>query len=557
LKWVLAGGLVLVAFAGATVLLLNAFAGPAVRGRLVDFLKERYHADVEIASIRIKLLPQLHVGADHVVVRRRGQPANFPPFFSIRKLDIYGGLLGLLRDTPHLARIDLEGLEINIPPGGQNGNGSSKTSGGNRQAQGQQAGKIQQGQQTQTTQNERKDQKTSPGVPDMIVRQMIANGAVLRIYSSKPGRDPLQFTIRRLKLKSVGINQPMEFTASLENATPPGLIDSQGRFGPWNANDPGKTSVSGQYKFRNANLSVFRGISGILSSDGTYQGKLERLVVDGWTDTPDFAVGISGHRIHLRTDFHAVVDGTDGDTRLEPVTVHLPHSTLVATGSVARQLGPGGKPAKGKTISLHVTADGARMKDLLQLALKSAPPLTGIIRLDTQFELPPGDRDISEKLYLKGEFALDRARFRDKTVQRKIRKLSLRGRGINKDEEEEFRDEHVVSNLKGRFVLKNGVMELPDILFDVPGARVHLDGNYGLRSGAIDFNGELRLHAKLSQTVGGIKALLLKPLDPLFHRDGAGALIPIHIHGTRENPDFGVDVGRIISVGARHEASSE
>jgi hypothetical protein len=549
-KWVAGGTLGVILLVVATILLVNAFAGPVVRGRLVRFLESRYKADVNIAHLRIKILPELHVNADQVVVRRRNQPANFPPFFAIRKLSLYGSLMGLLRRTPHVARVELEGLEINIPPRGQKAESNGTSPGDN----GSQARQDQQDQKSQNDQKS-KDQNDQATAPDVIIREMVADGTILRVYSRKPGKDPLQFTIRQLTMQSVGKNQPMQFDATLENAKPPGLIDSQGRFGPWNADDPGVTPVSGQYTFRNADLSVFRGISGILASDGTYKGPLEQLEVNGWTDTPDFAVGISGNKVHLRTDFHAVVDGTDGDVRLEPVKVRLPNSTLVAKGSVANKPGPGGKPTKGKTISLHVTANGARMEDLLRLALKSAPPLSGTIHLDTLFELPPGDRDVSEKLFLKGEFALDSARFRNETVQGKIRKLSLRGRGINKKEEDGFADERVVSNVKGKFLLKNGVMTLPQVFFEVPGATVHLHGNYGLRSEAMNFKGELRLAAKISQTTDGVKALLLKAVDPLFHRDGAGAVIPIHIDGTRDKPEFGVDMGRVFSRGAKREAS--
>jgi len=45
--------------------------------------------------------------------------------------------------------------------------------------------------------------------------------------------------------------------------------------------------------------------------------------------------------------------------------------------------------------------------------------------------------------------------------------------------------------------------------------------------------------------VGGWKGALLKPADRFFKKDGAGTEVPIHVNGTRENPAFGVDLGRI------------
>jgi hypothetical protein len=43
---------------------------------------------------------------------------------------------------------------------------------------------------------------------------------------------------------------------------------------------------------------------------------------------------------------------------------------------------------------------------------------------------------------------------------------------------------------------------------------------------------------------GGVKSALLKIIDPLFKRDHAGAVIPIKIRGTRNDPKYGLDFGR-------------
>jgi hypothetical protein len=39
------------------------------------------------------------------------------------------------------------------------------------------------------------------------------------------------------------------------------------------------------------------------------------------------------------------------------------------------------------------------------------------------------------------------------------------------------------------------------------------------------------------------KSLLLKPVDPFFHKHGAGAEIPIKINGTNSAPKFGLNLG--------------
>ena len=90
-------------------------------------------------------------------------------------------------------------------------------------------------------------------------------------------------------------------------------------------------------------------------------------------------------------------------------------------------------------------------------------------------------------------------------------------------------------------------MSFSDLSFSVPGALVHLNGSYGLRSEQLDFRGTLTLVAKVSATTTGIKSVLLKAVDPLFQKNGAGAVLPITITGTREHPSFGLDIKRTLT----------
>jgi len=57
----------------------------------------------------------------------------------------------------------------------------------------------------------------------------------------------------------------------------------------------------------------------------------------------------------------------------------------------------------------------------------------------------------------------------------------------------------------------------------------------------------LRMDATISRAAGGMKGVLLKIADPLFKHDGAGAVIPIRIKGSREKPEFGVVWKRVFS----------
>jgi hypothetical protein len=87
---------------------------------------------------------------------------------------------------------------------------------------------------------------------------------------------------------------------------------------------------------------------------------------------------------------------------------------------------------------------------------------------------------------------------------------------------------------------------LSDFRFAVPGALVQLRGTYGLKSEKIDFTGRVRTEARVSEMTTGFKSVLLKAIDPLFARDGAGAIFPISIGGTRDKPSMKVDVKKAL-----------
>jgi hypothetical protein len=79
--------------------------------------------------------------------------------------------------------------------------------------------------------------------------------------------------------------------------------------------------------------------------------------------------------------------------------------------------------------------------------------------------------------------------------------------------------------------------------FSIPGTQVDMAGNYSLDGRTFDFRGTARLDAKLSQMTSGWKSILLKPVDPFFSKNGAGAQVPVKITGTQSEPHFGLDFG--------------
>ena len=106
----------------------------------------------------------------------------------------------------------------------------------------------------------------------------------------------------------------------------------------------GATPLGGDYSFQKADLGTIKGIGGILSSTGIFDGELGRIGVKGTTQTPDFHLDISKQPVALDTTFEAVVDGTNGDTFLTGVTAKFLQTTVFAKGAVT-----GTKGVKGRT----------------------------------------------------------------------------------------------------------------------------------------------------------------------------------------------------------------
>jgi hypothetical protein len=258
----------------------------------------------------------------------------------------------------------------------------------------------------------------------------------------------------------------------------------------------------------------------------------------GETRTPDFSLDISAGPVPLDTRFQAVVDGTDGDTYLNDVYATFLKTSLNAKGAVTGTPG-----VKGRTVKLHVKIDTGRIEDLMRLSVKSPePPMVGDVALHADFTLPPGDKDVVDRLILAGEFDVE-GRFTDRGVQSKLTGMSRRASGDDGDQV----GHNVMSDLSGHFRLRHGQMSLSNLQFTIPGATVRLNGTYGLKSEQLAFDGTLEMKATISQAAGGgMKSIFLKIVDPLFRKGKVGTVLPITVRGTRSDPKFGVDVGKVL-----------
>jgi hypothetical protein len=90
------------------------FSSDILRSRLITTLASRLDSDVELGALTIQVLPRFRARGENLVVRHRGR-RDVPPLFSVKAFTVDADLLGLWRR--HVARVRLEGLEIQVPPG--------------------------------------------------------------------------------------------------------------------------------------------------------------------------------------------------------------------------------------------------------------------------------------------------------------------------------------------------------------------------------------------------------------------------------------------------------
>jgi len=484
-------------------------AEPTVRAKVVETLSTRFKSKVELDAFHVSLMKGLEVSGGGLRIFGETDPNNYEPGFqpiiNVAEFRFHMAIRDLFRSPLHVDTVFVRGLQLNLPPREHRSEISRMAPKG---------GKI-----------------------EIIVDKLVCDRTQLIVNTLRPGKFPLEFDIENLTMTRIGPGSPMHFDANLTNPKPVGQIHSSGLFGPWQPDSPRDTPVSGTYSFDHADLGTINGIGGILSSTGKYAGILDKIVVDGTTDTPDFRIAVSGRAVPLHTDFHATVDGTSGDTYLQPVKAKILSSWLVANGSVVRMKDP-----TGHRVELDVVIEKGRIDDLLKLAVRTEPPImTGLVRLKTKFDLSPGQADVANRLKLAGNFEVSEAHFTNEKVQGKIDALSIRTQGKWKEAQDTPVEVH--SDMSGTFNLSNAIISFSQLQFRIPGTQVNLTGTYSLDGNEFDFHGKARLDAKLSQMVTGWKSILLKPVDPFFSKNGAGTELPVRVTGTKSEPQFGLDFG--------------
>ncbi len=456
-----------------------------------------------------RVLQQLSQASDSNVLTQEFHRSYFPPgctlddvsfqhektgapLIHIRKLVIRGSYLGLVEHR--LKRVVAVGMQISIPAFGSGAKFQSTTS-------------------------------------NIVIDELIADDSLLEFQGQEPEAKALRFDIHRADLHTVGFGKTMAFQVAFHNPNPPGEIDASGTIGAWMSGK--ETPVSGNYTLRDADLGVYHGIAGTLSSTGVFHGTIKHINVGGKTDVPDFEVRKGRHKVHLTTNFDAYVDGDRGDTFLNKVQAHFGSSEVMVQGSIA-----GAPGRKGKFTDLNLYASNARIEDILALFVKEKhAPMVGATTIKAKAEIPPGPAPFLKKVTLAGTFTIDEGNFTKPQTQTDVNKLSAGARGEKKADAQP-----VESELSSYVVLKDGTANFTNLTFHVPGVKAHLYGTYSILNYRINLHGPMRVDTKIADTTTGFKAFVLKLINPIFKRRRKGEIVPVHIGGVYDHPTFGIDL---------------
>src|SRR5580698_7413999 len=308
-------------------------AGPILKGRVIETLSTRFNSRVELDDLQVSLIKGLAVSGkglriyapDDVVAAGAKDP-----LFVVRQFEFHARLMGLFLKPTHVGAVYVQGLEINIPPKSMRQQNAAKS---------RYKGKIK-----------------------IVVDEIVCDDSRLVIGTDKPNKDPKLFELSHIVMHNVGPNEPWRYDATLTNAVPKGQIHAEGTFGPWDTETPGDSTVTGKYTFQHADLNPIKGIGGILHSVGDFNGQLDRIEVHGTADVPDFSLDTANHPVPLHTQFSAIVDGTTGDTYLQPVHAKLGESEFSCQGAVVNVKG------QGHSIDLDIDVPAGRIQDFLKLA---------------------------------------------------------------------------------------------------------------------------------------------------------------------------------------------
>ena len=464
-------------------------------------LEQIFASRITVSEYHRIYFPHPGFVAKGLTLRRNSAP-DLPPIGSTEDLLVQGNWLDLLLFRKQVRLVDVKGLHVVIPPVGSRANREDFPAGSSMEFSG----------------------------PVTTVEELNIHGATLDILRVHGGK--YTFPIRQLIMRGVEKGRAASYFVDMQNASPTGHIRASGSFGPLVPKDLGSTHVSGTFTFTEVNLREIGELRGMLSARGRLTGALSAIEVYATAETPDFAVG-KGRPAAVDARVQCTVNALSGNTVLDKVEGKLGATTINAAGSVA------GAPNTPKATDVDLMVTKGRAQDLLHPFLESQPPIVGVVSLKAHAHLAPQhDRTkFLERLTVDGGFNLPDERVTDRSKEKTLSDFSKRAQGSKQPKADPATEAgadpaaDVLSSLKGKVKIRDGVVSTERLTFALPGASANLNGSYDLSSGNVHLVGSVRMDSDISHVTTGLKSLLLKPLIPFFRKDNAGAVIPIAVTG--------------------------
>ncbi len=475
---------VLVALLVVGAILVNRY-WPYTEVAVRDDLASATSANVRFGNFHKKFFPPGCV-AEAVIFQRNSFGV---PLITIRRLTISSNFAGLVRR--HVNLIRAEGMHVTL----------------SRSAF--------------TVSNSSSKQRT--------IDALVASDAILEVPRRSPQRST-RLEFHSFSLKNLGGSGLTHFSAWFDNPMPHGEIRTAGVFGPWNSSRPEQTSVAGKYSLEHADLGVFDGIGGILSSVGDFTGTFKQVNVQGSSNTPEFEVKKTKHTLPLRTRFHAIVDATNGDVIVPQVNATFGKSDIEAQSNIAHR-------ADGKrTAIIDLHSEHGRIEDAFYPFIHSPKsPLAGEVSFVMHVTIPSGHDRFLKKINLQSNFTIHGARFTHAGTQTEISKL-----GESPGQKEP--DTSALSDFSGQVQISHGITQFTDLSVHDQSASAMFRGSYDLVDEKVDLHGKLKTATSLAKTTHGIKAMFAKAVEPFFKNKPHETVVPVRIGGTYTHPSFGLDV---------------
>src|SRR4051794_20232724 len=243
-KWLwIAGSVVVGAIAVGMIVL--ALHWPFTQDALRQALQEASGHRVQIRGFSSSYFPP-GCTAQGVRFLRHVHP-EAQPLISIDKLVIQGSFTGLIGSPKRLSAVRVIGMHMIVPSDATN-NGQDRVA-----------------------------LNAGPGGKSLAISKITADGAMIEFLPDDPKGKPYVLKVEKLGVSDVGSGPPMSYRVVVNNTEPPGVIRSEGKFGPFNPSNVGATPVSGTYTYDNIQLDHFKSIFGLGHARGQFSGPLSRI----------------------------------------------------------------------------------------------------------------------------------------------------------------------------------------------------------------------------------------------------------------------------------------